>query len=132
VGQDFTLRGVDGEAVLHIARAPYPEDYEQINVRIEGDGLSCHRDVLTLRGDDLDAFFDGLANDWQGWSGTRRWDALEHGMTIEATHNGRRVVLLITLRRDYEADAWQVRVPLAIPPGEPLSEAAAAMRRLWE
>jgi Family of unknown function (DUF6228) len=94
--------------------------------------LSCDHAVLTWNGDGLRTFFGDLVRDWRGWDGTRRWDAVEHGMSIEATHRGRVVELLFILRRDYEPDAWELRLPIIIAPGEPLAQAARATASLFD
>jgi hypothetical protein len=44
--------------------------------------------VVSICGDGLDSFLASLAADWQGWEGTRTWNTLEHGMSIEANHEG--------------------------------------------
>ena len=72
----------------------------------------------------------GLAADWRGWEGTRRWEAAENGLSIEARHNGARVELLLVVRRDYAPDAWELRVPITIGPGESLTRLASACARL--
>jgi hypothetical protein len=100
-------------------------------VEIRAGGLSCDESVLTLRGDGLDTFLGTLASDWRGWEGTRTWDTLEHGMSIEATHRGNRVELVFVVRRDYESDALQVRFPVLVAPGESLSRLASASAELF-
>jgi hypothetical protein len=101
-------------------------------VVIDADGVHAERGVLTYGGDGLDTFFQDLAAEWKGWSGVRRWDALENGMSIEASHGGNRVELLFILRRDFDADAWQLRVPVRIAPGESLRNLARATAELVE
>jgi hypothetical protein len=73
-----------------------------------------------------------LADDWRGWDGTRTWRALEDGMSIEATHRGKRVELLFIIRRDYEPDAWEVRLPILVAPGESLSAIARSGAQLFD
>lgn len=126
------MRGTDEDVVFRLVRE-FPPQYEveAVEVTVEADGLTCRRGVITLAGDGLDTFFSELERDWQGWSGARVWNALEGGMTIEATHTGRRVALVVTLRHDSEPNVWELRLPLSLPPGEPLSEAAADMRAFW-
>jgi hypothetical protein len=101
-------------------------------VQIRTPELTCDHGVLTSGGDGLEGFLAGLARGWHGWDGTRRWDALEHGMSVEATHRGRVVELLFIVRRDYEQDAWELRLPILIAPGESLtritSETSALIR----
>ena len=60
------------------------------------------------------------------------WDALEHAVTIEATHGGGRIQLLFIVRRDYGPDAWQVRFPVLVAPGESLSRLAKASAELFK
>ena len=50
-------------------------------------------------------------------------------MTVEATHTGRVVELLVIVRRDYKPDAWEVRVLMLIAPGETLTHLAQAIGR---
>jgi hypothetical protein len=99
-------------------------------VRVDAQGISCDHGALSHEGDGLAGFISELARDWRGWDGTRRWDALEHGMSIEATHHGRRIELLFIVRRDYERDAWELRVPILLEPGESLTSAASACAAL--
>src|SRR5436190_18873472 len=103
-----------------------PDGIGTFNVEVEADGLKCERAVLTLGGDGLDRFLTDLVNDWQGWNGIRRWDALENGMSIEATHHRNRVELLFIVRRDYNPDAWVARLPILVEPGEYLVRLANA------
>ena len=103
-----------------------------VKVQIRTPDLTCDHAVLTWNGDGLSGFFGNLARVWRGWDGTRRWDALEHGMSVEATHRGRVVELLFILRRDYSPDAWELRLPILIAPGESLRRAAADVESLFE
>lgn len=36
-------------------------------------------------GDELDAFFGALAEEWRGWSGERHWTSLEQDLRLAAT-----------------------------------------------
>ena len=119
------------DLVVRLAGRPANTDgFGGFDVLVEADGVRAHRDVLTYGGDGLDAFFQSLAADWRGWDGTRTWDAVERGMTIEATHRGSRVELLFVLRRDYEPDAWELRIPIRVAPGETLLGLAEATARV--
>ena len=64
-------------------------------------GLVYDETALSLKGEGLDAFLAGLARDWRGWNGVRTWDALEDGISVRATHHGKRVELLFIVRCDY-------------------------------
>jgi hypothetical protein len=115
---------------LSFPYAPDAEGFRTLKVEIEADGLRCDHGVMTLGGDGLDRFLGDLAADWRGWEGTRGWHALEDGMSIEATHRGGRVELLFTLRRNYKPDAWEVRLPILVAPGESLASIADQTARL--
>jgi hypothetical protein len=119
-------------AVLRLGYDPVDSDFGTLAVEIRADGLTCSEGVLSMRGDGLDTFLASLAADWRGWDGTRNWDALEHGMTIEATHRGNRVELLFIVRHDYKTDAWQVRLPVLVAPGESLSRLAKSSAELFK
>ena len=100
-------------------------------VKVRTTELTCDHGALTAGGDGLSDFFADLARNWRGWDGRVSWDALEHGMTVEATHQGRLVELVFILRRDYKADAWQLRLPILIAPGEALSRVAGEVAALF-
>jgi Family of unknown function (DUF6228) len=100
-------------------------------VHVSAPGVSCDHAALSFGGDGLATFMAHLARDWRGWTGTRRWDALENGMGIEATHHGGRVELLFIVRRDLERDAWELRVPISLAPGESLARVALACAGLF-
>ena len=122
---DIEFRSDETEdAVLRLGYHPYDSDFGSLTVSIRAGGLTYDESALSAHGDGLDTFLASLAEDWRGWDGTRTWDALEHGMTIEATHHGSRVELLFIVRRDYKPDAWQARFPVFVAPGESLSRLA--------
>jgi Family of unknown function (DUF6228) len=103
-----------------------------LNVRVETDGLDFEHWILVSDdADGLVAFFADLVENWRGWRGIKRWEALEHGMTIEASHAGRIVELVFSLRRDYKPDAWEVRVPIVVTPGEAITRVAQALARAF-
>jgi Family of unknown function (DUF6228) len=69
-------------------------------------GLTATADVVVAQDhDDLDAFFDRLVARWRGWQGEQVWEALEHQMSIAASHDGLgHVRLRVTLRQDHLPD----------------------------
>jgi hypothetical protein len=85
---------------------PYGDGYvAHIRVQLMDDGLRAET-TATIDGSptggasDLAGFVQNLADDWQGWSDTRVWRALENEMTLEASHDGRaHVMLAVTIRR---------------------------------
>ena len=97
-------------------------------VGVRAHGLTASTNATLMAGlghDDLSSFFFGLAADWRGWEGSRKWEALEHEMAIEAWHDGRaNVIVAVTLRRSekaYADDAWSARVVFTVEAGEQLS-----------
>jgi hypothetical protein len=72
-------------------------------------------------------FLAELAADWRGWAGTRTWKALEGEMEIEASHDGARVMIAVTVKRPdmtFAEDAWSARIMFTLEPGEQLAGVA--------
>ncbi len=105
-------------------------DFDVVPVRVQGGGLTCSLNYLTYCGDGLDGFFAELVHDWRGWQGVREWNAIENGMSIQATHTGRRVELVFLLRSDPAAQSWQLRLRFLIAPGESLDRLAREIHAL--
>jgi hypothetical protein len=104
---------------------------DRLPVWIAAGGLSCAHYVVVHGDDGLPGFVAGLARDWRGWPGERRWHSLEEELTIVASHTGRRVELLVTLRRGIDPDAWSVSLPVPLAPGEALARAARDIEELF-
>jgi hypothetical protein len=117
---------------LSFESATSDSELDLFKVQVRTPHLACDHGMLTFKGDGLSAFFADLERDWRGWADTRTWDALEHEMSIEARHRGRVVELLFILRRDYKPEAWELRLPIFIAPGEPLTRVASEVRSLFE
>jgi hypothetical protein len=101
-----------------------------LRVRVQTDRLQYDGGlVVSADADGLAAYLASLIDDWRGWSGNRQWEALEHGMSIYATHHGRTVQLVFAVRRDWKQDAWELRVPVIVTPGETLTQFARAVTR---
>ena len=101
--------------------------------RVVTSGVTCEHTAETLNGDGLDIFFAGLVEDWKRWDGTRRWNAIDGRLSIEALHHGHVIELLFVLSAAaYQPDAWQLRLPIFLLPGEQLRQAARAVARLFE
>jgi hypothetical protein len=122
----ITFRSDDGRAVIVLAYDAFDSDFGHIVIDGRDDGIRCDHGALSLRGDGLALFLRRLVADWAGWDGTRRWDTAGPELSIEASHHGRTVELLFIVRRDGEPDAWQLRFPVYLDPGEPLSRLAKA------
>jgi hypothetical protein len=110
-----------------------------MRAEVHDEGLYAHTTV-TIDGypmggeGDLVAFIVGLAEDWQGWPGSRVWHALEREMSIAAVHDGRGYVsLAVTLRRHrqpYAADAWSAKSVFTLEAGEEMRALASDIQGL--
>jgi hypothetical protein len=120
------------------ARHPFGDRYGFVDfaVGVVGDGLEAETLVHSLEhgggpSGSLASFFGALAEDWRGLGGDTKWEAIEHGMTIEATRGPLgHVVLAFVLRQSYNPDAWSVRAVVKVEAGEEMSQLASAVARL--
>jgi Family of unknown function (DUF6228) len=108
---------------------PHGDGYVRTaRVSIQASGLDARTVVTLSEGPWSPAdFFAGLAADWRGWAGERRWRALEGEMEIEASHDGARVLVAVSVRRPdmtFAEDAWSARIVFALEPGEQLTGVA--------
>jgi hypothetical protein len=107
---------------------PTDDAYVQTARAIRASGLEANTIATFSDGPwDLARFFAELVDSWRGWDGKRRWTALENEMEVEATHNGARVVIGLTIRRPYLTyadDAWTARIVFELEPGEQLANVA--------
>jgi len=87
--------------------------------------LSCTVVAYTSQGDDgLSAFLTSASEDLQGWSGERRWRALENVEVVATSRGSGRVRLAITLCKTADPDSVQVTQPVEIEAGESLQRLA--------
>ncbi|MBE1500854.1 hypothetical protein H4696_007954 [Amycolatopsis lexingtonensis] len=97
-------------------------DLIYFTARAEGDGLSATVSVETLYGDSLETFAAGLDRDFGGWAGARTWTSFRGDLELRATHAGRVVELVWTLRRP---GCWECTVRTLVTPGEELRRFSA-------
>jgi hypothetical protein len=115
---------------------PFQDGYDFVDfpVTLSSNGLSAMSIVRTIEGPSqmaLSLFIDDLASDWKGLSFERRWESIEHHLTIEARSDSMgHLMLTCVLRESYEVDAWSARVTVKVEPGEEMMQIAAAVRRL--
>jgi hypothetical protein len=130
--QAFTLDGPDGlKWIIDPPVEPYADGYiRRSQVEIRTSGLVAQT-TATLAGDglpNLAEFFADLAANWRGWAGERRWRAQQGEMEIEASHDGRRYVLIaVTVRRPQltlAKDPWSARIVFTLEAGEQLTTVA--------
>ena len=119
---------------------PYGDGYvHTAHVELRADGLTA-KTSATVDGikdgsrQDLAEFFAELASDWRGWTGERKWRALEGEMAIEAWHDGRASVMIaVTIKRPwmtFAKDAWSARAVFMLEAGEQLSSVARDLASL--
>ena len=134
--EPFAL-GAAGAArwVLHPPEDPYGDGYVYtVRTELHEDGMTAAT-VAEVDGAfagasmTLSEFVEGLAADWQGWNGARRWQSMERGLTVDARHDGRRSVSLsVTLRasgRHWEGTAWSATAVFELEAGEEMTRFAA-------
>jgi hypothetical protein len=98
---------------------PVDEYIAEYLVLVSAEGLEVRSPVVTsVGGDDLPGYIAGLAEDFRGWPGVRRWRSLEDQLRVEATwNNGGHVVLRFHVRPSVY-DAWQISVDITLEAGE--------------
>lgn len=123
---ELTSAGNPSLRLLLLAEPFDADGYGSFTVTIDSPELSLRHSVITMGGDGLSEFIQSVEDDWRGWEGERSWHSLEGGLRIDAKHSGRAVELTVVVRSSYEPDAWELRIPFAVEPGEQLSALATA------
>lgn len=80
----------------------------------------------------LPSFFEDLAANWRGWSGTKTWDDDEGCVSMSASHDGKGLVLLHVVIRSlaYQGPGeWAASAEVPIEPGA-LDRIASEVRLL--
>ena len=132
----------DGSTLIrfHSAIDPFRDGLgiRHFTVDIEAPELNASVNADSYLGDknyDLAGFLDRLAADWEGWQGDRTWQAPDRALTINAAHEGNRIVVRFAIRgslgpgttRD-ELGGWTVAAAATITPGEQLRGLAREVR----
>ena len=102
---------------------------DEVVVELRAEMLSASATIYALGFTDLAEFFDGMAKDWRGWSGSRTWRSLERDLEISAEYQ-RHVLLRVGLRGDPYRSDWRATATIELDPGEQLSAAAQDVRAL--
>jgi hypothetical protein len=76
--------------------------------------------------DELIAYFDDLAEHWQGWKSTKTYQSLEDDLVMSARHDGRHVVVDVEIKRNHPPNEWSARGQIVTDPGTQMAEAASA------
>ena len=79
-------------------------------VELRAEGLRAQRTVFMFSFDwaNLAAFFADLAESWRGWDGEKRWESIEHDLSITATSDSRGHCRLHFVVRDGPNPTWEV------------------------
>jgi S1-C subfamily serine protease len=94
-------------------------DGDYLYVKVQNSGLVAenrvfiHTDLIVLK-----SFFRTIAENWQGWVGTRHFTSIEEDFVLTATHNGRSaVVVKIDLNDSQTVASWTVATKLELDLG---------------
>lgn len=118
-----------GSEALTLTAEDGPLRPKELLTELRAETLSASARVYALEFTDLAEFFEGMAREWRGWSGSRSWRSLEGDLEITAEHH-RHVRLRVALRGDPYRSDWRVSATIELEPGEELSAAAAEVRAL--
>jgi hypothetical protein len=130
MAESFTLELPGGlRWVIEPAADPDGDGYVRMApVSIQANGLGARTTATLSDGPWNPAhFFAELAADWRGWDGKRNWRALDGELEIEASHDGARVLIAVTVKRPdmtFAEDAWSARIVFTLEPGEQLAGVA--------
>lgn len=103
---------------------------------LRSEGLTATRGVVNNYAtgfEDLAEFFEGIADDWRGWTGERDWRSVEGDLTIMARHEYGHVQLRVGVRDarpGWGNHGWTASADLTIEPGEQLTRIAMDVRAL--
>jgi hypothetical protein len=84
-----------------------------------------------MDGQGLPRFFQDLAENWKGWSGSKEWSSLEEELKIRAcSDRSGKVLLTIELRHPHAPWPWSVQGTLDLEAGQ-LDVIAKGMLQLY-
>jgi len=82
-----------------------PYESWKYEASLSHDSLSARVDVHDHLPERFAEYFEGLALDWKGWSGSREYESLEPMLKLSAAHNGVGAVrFMIVLRAGANVD----------------------------
>jgi len=136
-GSEIRLSGPTGASVvIGDGVEPFHDGYDFVDIwmSIVADGLTARTLVRSVEGASplsLHRFLRELADDWKGELPDRQWEAIEHGLTIDARRDAvGHVLLTFSLRESYRPDAWLARVTVQLDAGEEMTSLATEVERL--
>lgn len=127
------LRSAQGERTLRMGSPlhPWDDDFVDVIVQLDGQGLHAETSMRTIGGDGLVTFLEQLASDYRGWDGSREWRSLDDQLHISATWRSRgRVALHFTLRPTVYEFGWEAGATFEVEAGAELELLATNVSRL--
>ena len=127
----FTIHACDGGGLVEFY--DFHKDskgaVESFSVRLTVAGLSATIGVTAGYSPPLAGYFEEIARNWRGWSGSREWSSLEGECTIKSTNDGRgHIAIDIRLRQNVPA-GWTASATISTEAGL-LERIAADCRRV--
>jgi hypothetical protein len=126
-----------GSAALRLAAEPATRDTRlQADLRRDALAASVVVPAFLAQGfTDLLGFVDGVAADWRGFPGARRWESPEGELVLGARHEFRRLRLRVTMRvagPGWGDEGWTAWADVDVDPAEELPRFAAELRAVLE
>jgi hypothetical protein len=112
--EPLTIHSRDPGASLTLR--PHDRDYFVAEVRHAGIDASAR--VGTYLSSGFADFFAGLAADWRGWTGHRRWASLEGELAFTAESDRAGHVYLHVHLHDGAPARWEVEAELVLEAGQ--------------
>jgi hypothetical protein len=94
-----------------------PLDKDYFVAQIHDNGLEAIARVSSYMSFGLGEFFAGLASDWKGWEGERKWSSMEGELTLSARTDGLGHVYLLVYLCNGTPPTWDVRAELCLEAG---------------
>ena len=122
---NFEIRSNEAGAFLNVQRdperGPHADDLEDgyWNATLSCGPLQASLRFYEFRLGGLAEYFEGLAKEWRGWSGERRWESLEGDVALIAVHDGHGTIALrATLRTEaFAQHRWSASAELLVDAG---------------
>jgi hypothetical protein len=95
---------------------------DSYKVRLHGSNCEATASVYAYQPDglSLESFFQGLARDWSGWKGEKKWGSLETELELSATMDSTgHVNLKVRIKSDpYPYHGWSLSTTLLLEAGQ--------------
>jgi hypothetical protein len=118
-----------GSAVLVLRATDGSLPPDELEVGLRAETLSAQSILYGLDFSDLGTYFEDLAGNWRGWTGSIDWRSLEGDLEISANYD-RHVLLRVRLLGDRYRTEWVAEATISLDAGEQLSAVASDVRGL--